>query len=106
MSIKFTSARPIIEQRIKRNELSRTIYLKQIEVCNEEIGIKKMFIHSLSSKVKMINNMNDIERLQLTEYTEDRNKACTDIFNELEEMNTEIIERVTPFIEKIETKIT
>lgn len=108
MCFKFTDVKPMIQRKILRNSLAQKLLKSRMEIFQKEAEICKICIELDKAKIKMLDTMNTIERMQLDEYSKDREKTILDISKSIEEMDNDITNDINSFqseVKKIKTTI-
>lgn len=102
-SIKFTDVKPMIENKILRNNLAKSLLESHVDIFEREVEIRKLYIDSCKAKIHMLDTMNAIEQMQLNEYDKSREETILETAKELEEMDSELIGTIKTVQEQIQT---
>ena len=101
MSIKFTSVRSVVENKILRNSLCKDLCKTQIDISKDEIKRHKRCMESCDVKMQILDNVNIIENMQLTEYAKDREISNRSSYNDISNIDKELYEDTNPITTKI-----
>jgi hypothetical protein len=101
MSLKFTDVKPMIERKIIRNTLVIELIKNHKEIFLKEVEIRQAYMESCNTKIYLLETMNIIENMQLTEYDKSRETSIIETSKDIEEMDKELIIRTFDMHEDI-----
>jgi hypothetical protein len=84
--LKFSDAAPIIHRKIAMNNRTQSIFIKKIEILENEKLVCRDFIKFFDIKIELINQINKIECLQISEFCLKRQDKVTSLVAKLNDM--------------------
>lgn len=101
MSLKFTDVKPMIHRKILRNSMTQKLLESHMEIFQKEVEIRQMYISSCKAKIAMLDTLNLIEKMQLDEYSKDREQSIMETTKSLEEMDDDLVKDINQIQETV-----
>jgi hypothetical protein len=87
MSIAFTDAKPMILRKILRNNMAKALLKTHISIVQKEIEIRQLYISTCQEKLTMLDTMNLIEGMQISEYSKSREESILETSESISELD-------------------
>lgn len=101
MDFKFSDANDMIGLKIERNNLAKKLMQTHVDIFTKENEIRNLYIGLCEVKMSILETMNAVEKMQVNEYSKEREESINKMVEDLNTMDGESIDDIKKIHEEI-----